>query len=77
VKVVILAMYADKKLRYKRIASRKYRANLYGEERDINELIETNMGPTIAFADHLVKNNFSLEDLNDKLEEIFRIIYFS
>jgi adenylate kinase len=77
VKVVILAMYADKKLRYKRISSRKYRANLFGEERDINELIETNMGPTIAFADFLVKNNFSLEELNDKLEEVYRVIYFS
>ena len=77
VKVVILAMYADKKLRYKRISSRKYRSNLYGEERDINELIETNMGPTIAFADFLVKNNFSLEELNDKLEEVYRVIYFS
>lgn len=77
VKVVVLAMYADKKLRYKRISSRKYRSNLYGEERDINELIETNMGPTIAFADFLVKNNFSLEDLNDKLDQVYRVIYFS
>lgn len=77
VRVVILALYADKKLRYKRIAARKYRSHLFGEERDINELIETNMGPTIAFADYLIKNNFSLEELNDKLEEVYRIIYFT
>ncbi len=77
VRVFILAMYADKKLRYKRIASRKSRSHLYGEERDINELVETNMGPTIAFADSLVKNNFSLEELHDKLEEVYRLIYFT
>lgn len=77
VRVHVLAMYADKKLRYKRIAGRKSRSLLYGEERDINELIETNMGPTIAFADALIKNNFSLEELADKLEEVYRVIYFS
>ena len=77
VRVYILAMYTDKKLRYKRIAGRKTRSHLYGEERDINELIETNMGPTIAFADIIVTNNFSLEELYEKLEEVYRVVYFS
>lgn len=77
VRIFILALYADKKLRYKRISTRKYRSNLYGEERDINELIDTNMGPTIAFADFFVKNNFSLEELHDKLEEVYRVVYFT
>jgi len=35
------------------------------------------MGPTIAFADYLIKNNFSKEEFFDKLEEVYRIIYFS
>ncbi len=77
VKVNIVALHADKSLRYQRIAKRKYRSELYGEKRDIDELIGTNMGPTIAFADYLVKNNFSLPEFHDKLEEVYRAIYFS
>jgi adenylate kinase len=77
VKIYILALYADKELRYKRIKSRKKRSQLYGKERDLNELIETNMGPTIAYADFTVKNNFSFDDLHDKLEHVYRVIYYS
>ncbi len=77
VRINIVALYADKNLRYKRISKRSYRAQLFGEKRDIDELLGTNMGPTIAFADYLVKNNFSLEDFHDKLEEVYRAIYFS
>jgi dephospho-CoA kinase len=67
----------DKELRYKRSAKRAYRSKLFGEERDINELIGTNMGPTIAFADFLIKNNYSLKDLSDKLEDVYKRVYFS
>jgi len=35
------------------------------------------MGATIAFADFLVKNNYSKQDLEDKLEQVYRVIYFS
>ncbi|MDH7476441.1 MAG: nucleoside monophosphate kinase [Microgenomates group bacterium] len=77
VKIYILAIYADKELRYQRTAKRKDRYHLYGEQRDINELIGINMGPTIAFADFFIKNNFSLEQFYDKLEEVYRIVYFS
>ncbi|MBI4973908.1 nucleoside monophosphate kinase [Candidatus Roizmanbacteria bacterium] len=75
--VYILVLYANKQLRYERSSKREYRADLYGEERDINELIGTNMGPTIAFSDFLVKNNFSMKDFHDKLEEVYRQVYFS
>ncbi len=77
VHIVILALYVDKEIRYQRLAKRKERNKLLGEERDINELIGTNMGPTIAFADFLVKNNFSLEEFRDKLEQVYRVVYFS
>lgn len=77
VKIFILALFTDKEIRYKRVKSRKTRAKLYGEERDINEIIETNLGPTIANADFMIKNNYSLEDLHDKLEHIYRVIYYS
>ncbi len=77
VRVYILCLFADKDIRYKRISGRAHRAGLYGPERDINELIGINMGPTIAFADFMVKNNFSRQELFDKLDDIYREIYFS
>lgn len=78
VKIFILATFADKDLRYKRISERRYRGkDMFGEERDVNELIGTNMGPTIAYADFLVKNNFSKDEYYDKLEQIYRTIYFT
>ncbi len=77
VKIYILCIWVEKEIRYKRSAKRKYRSQLYGEQRDINELIGTNMGPTIAFADFLIKNNFSVEDMTDKLDDIYRTVYYS
>lgn len=77
VKIYLLAIIADKKTRYRRISKRGYRSHLYGEERDINELSGANKGPAIAFADFFVKNNYSIEDLHDKLEEVYRTVYFS
>jgi len=76
-KVVLLAIYSDKAIRYKRALKRSYRPNLSHEERDINELLGTNKGSPIAFADYLIKNNFSMEEFHDKLEEAYRMIYFS
>lgn len=76
-KICLLAIYADKELRWQRIQERLDRKGLTGEERDIHELINLNMAPTIAFCDFLVKNNFSKEEFYDKLEEAYRIIYFS
>ncbi len=77
VNIFILAIYADKHLRYKRASERTYRSGLVGEKRDIDELLYTNKGPTIAYSDFLVKNNFSLEEFRDKLEEVYRTVYFS
>ncbi|MGB9707626.1 MAG: nucleoside monophosphate kinase [Microgenomates group bacterium] len=77
IKLIILAIYADREIRYERLTKRKYRKNLGGETRDINELLGTNMGPTIAFADYLIKNNYSLSEFYDKLDEFYRIVYFS
>lgn len=77
VKIYILAIHADKDLRYKRLAERQDRKGFYGEDRDMNELIGANMAPTIAYADFLIKNNYSLKDLQDKLEHVYRAVYFS
>lgn len=77
VKINLLALFADKQLRYKRISERGYRSKMFGGVRDINELIGANKGAAIAYADFLIKNNFSLEDLHDKLEQVYREVYFS
>jgi adenylate kinase len=78
VRVYILALYADKSVRYHRVSARKSdRPELYGAERDMNELVRINMGTTIAFADFLIKNNFSKNEFHDKLEEVYREVYFS
>lgn len=78
VKVYILAIFADKAIRYHRVSARKSdRPEHYGEERDINELVRINMGPTIAFADFTIKNNFSKTEFYDKLDEAYREVYFS
>jgi adenylate kinase len=76
VHLVTICLYTDKNLRYKRISKRSKRSDHYGKERDINEIIGINMGPTIAFADYMIKNNYSLEDFYDKLELTYQTIYF-
>ncbi|MFA9288810.1 MAG: nucleoside monophosphate kinase [Weeksellaceae bacterium] len=77
VHVVIVALHTDKQKRYKRISKRQDRSDLKGAKRDIDELINTHMGPTIAYADYVIKNNFSFEDLHNKLDEVYREIYYS
>ena len=77
IKIYLFAIYADKHLRWARSIKRSHRNKLYGEERDLDELIGINMAPTIAYADFLVKNNFSIEDFHDKLEEVYRTICYS
>lgn len=77
VKLVIVSIYSEKLLRYKRISKRNDRSEHYGEERDINELVGINAGPTIAYADHVIKNNYSHNEFYDKLELTYRTIYFS
>jgi len=72
VKINIVAIYADKKKRYQRSAKRKYRPDLYGEDRDVNELIGMNMGPTIALADYLVVNNSTLDKFYSSLDKIYK-----
>jgi adenylate kinase len=77
VNIYLLAIYANKTIRYKRALNRSYRPNLSHKERDIDELEGTNKGAPIAFADFLIKNNFSLEEFHDKLEQVYREVYFS
>lgn len=76
-RVYLVAIWARKDLRWARAATRKYRKGLYGEERDISELLGTNKGPPIAFADYLIVNDFTLDQFHDKLNETYRAILYS
>jgi adenylate kinase len=73
----IVALYADKSVRYDRIAKREYRNKLSGESRDEAEVVDTHMGSTVALCDYLVKNNHSVTEFYDKLELVYRDIYYS
>jgi len=78
VKIYLLALFTNKSLRYKRVSKRSYRTELaVGEERDIHELTDLNKGPTIAFADFIIKNNSSKEGLYNMLDDVYRRIYFA
>ncbi|MCA9372041.1 nucleoside monophosphate kinase [Candidatus Woesebacteria bacterium] len=76
-RIFIIAIYADKDKRYERTRKRKSRSGLTGVERDIDELLTTHMGPTIAFADYFIKNNFSIDDFHQKLDEVYQGVYYS
>lgn len=70
IKIYIVAVCADKEIRYKRIKKRP--DNLVGgEARDRSELIETNMGPTIAYADYTVENSGTISMLKKRLQIIY------
>ena len=74
--VFLLAVVADKQIRYQRLKRRKSRSNLSGPERDTQEVVYLNMGPTIALADSLIINNSTAVDFENKLEDIYRQVYF-
>lgn len=76
-KIVVVALFVEKDIRYDRVAHRAERSALGGEARDLSELLETNMGPTIAFADYTIMNTGSKEELYLKLEQLYRRIYYS
>jgi adenylate kinase len=75
--IYIIAIYADKHLRYERTMKRTYRKGLSSEERDINQLLTTNLGPTIAFADFVVNNNFTVAEFYDKLDNVYHTILYT
>ncbi len=68
--LILLCVYAIPAIRYRRLRNRKIR-NIEpkeARERDIAELLNLHMGPPIALADYLVKNEGRKEDLYVELE---------
>ena len=68
--LILLAIYASPKIRYQRLSERKGRHLTITEahERDIAELNALHMGPPIAIADYLIKNEGSVDQLYKDLE---------
>ena len=70
----LLAIYASPQIRHERLNERKERSLTIGEsnKRDVAEILNLHMGPPIALADHLIKNEATLEDLHNKLENYLK-----
>jgi len=68
----LLALHTDKDLRYLRLSKRNFRPLTVQESksRDISEIENIEKGGPIAFADYLIINDGSLEDLKNKLVRI-------
>ncbi len=77
VRLEVVLIWAPKEDRLSRIAKRKVRSTHSGDDRDMNEVISANMGPTLALADHVVINHSTVEDFHSRLENVYRAIYFS
>lgn len=72
----LLAIYASPHIRHKRLEERKVRGFSKEEasKRDISEVENLHIAPTIALADYLIKNETTLEDLNQQLETFLKEI---
>ena len=69
-KFSLLTIYTTKSLRYERLAKRPFRplTNEESMSRDYSEIEKLDKGGPIAFTDHLVMNDGSLNELNKELE---------
>lgn len=74
--VVLLGIMADKNIRFDRLSRRKYRKGLKDKSRDFNEVMNLNMGPTLALVDFIVENNETKEQFYHRLDEVYRDIYY-
>jgi len=76
--LVFLALVVPKKLRYKRVAERPDRPFNYAEivERDRSEIENLEKGGPIAAADYYLLNDGTIEEANEKIDEILKEIEF-
>ena len=75
-KLTMVAVIADRKLRYERLAIREVRPLTHEEalNRDIAEIENLAKGGPIVIADYYVLNNFTKEDYIERLKEIINRI---
>lgn len=72
----IIAVIADKKLRYNRLSVREVRPFTYEEaiKRDISEIENIAKAGPIAYADYYIDNNHDLETYKNRLLQILEVI---
>lgn len=72
----VIAIVADKNLRYSRLEQREIRPLSFEEAkaRDLAEIENIRKAPPIAYADYYVLNNGTLEEYKSRLEEIIKEI---
>lgn len=72
--LLLLHIYANPKLRYSRLSKRRIRplSPEQARKRDVFELENLNKGGPIAIADHLIKNETSVEDLHRQLDDFLK-----
>jgi dephospho-CoA kinase len=76
--ITVVAIVPDKNLRHSRLAHRPDRPFTaeQANARDWSEIENLEKGGPIAIADYYIKNNGSIEELHQELEEILKKIHF-
>ncbi len=76
--LTFVAIVVDKKLRYERVANRPGRSfdGKAIRERDRSEIENLEKGGPIAAADYYILNNGSIEEMNERLDEILKEVDF-
>jgi dephospho-CoA kinase len=74
--ITMIAVIADKNIRYNRLAIREIRplTTEQAKERDIAEIENSAKGGPIAYADYFIFNNDSVEEYKERLLEILKQI---
>lgn len=72
----LICVIVDKEIRYKRVGERKERPfdRIKIKERDISEIENLYKGGPIAYADYFIFNNGTLEEYEQRLDEILKEI---
>lgn len=72
----LIAIVADKSLRYERLTKRDIRAltNEEAKGRDLSEINDIEKAQPIAYADYYVLNNGTIDEYIERLEEIIEVI---
>jgi dephospho-CoA kinase len=67
----LLAIYTTKEIRYRRLGMRTIRplTPIEAKSRDISELEKLDKGGPIAFADYMIINDGTMDEMNNKLKQ--------
>lgn len=74
--LIVLSIVVDKETRYNRLVQRSIRplTNDEAKKRDVTEITNLAKGGPIAYADYYILNNGNLDDYNNELDRITKMI---